>query len=61
MAAGLVGSDAYTEAFTWSTPIEIESEASVDVIAQAKVAEIEAQFVEIDWLATAAKARPSRV
>jgi hypothetical protein len=51
MAAGLSASDAYTEQFRWSEAEERDGEP--DVVAAAVVAELEAQFPEIDWRATA--------
>ncbi len=53
MAAGLIGSDEYTAAFRWSEPQEREGDAR-EVVATV-VAELDAQFPEIDWRATAAK------
>lgn len=53
MAAGVVGQDAYTEAFTWGETLT--RDGSAQDVAAAVAAEIEAQFAEIDWRATAAK------
>lgn len=53
MAAGLVGSDEYTDAFRWGDPIERDGSAAD--VAAAVVAEIETQFDSIDWRATAAR------
>jgi hypothetical protein len=55
MAAGVIGSDAYTDAFHWGDPIERDGSAAD--VATAVAAEIEAQYAEIDWRATAAKIR----
>lgn len=53
MAAGLIGQDAYTEAFRWSEPMF--REGSAQEVAAAVAAELEAQYAEIDWRATARK------
>ncbi|HHY54122.1 MAG TPA: hypothetical protein GYA08_01670 [Chloroflexi bacterium] len=51
MAAGLSASDAYMEQFHWSESQEREGEP--EVVAATVAAELEAQFPEIDWRATA--------
>ncbi|MBE2237327.1 MAG: virulence factor [Caldilineaceae bacterium] len=51
MASGLIGSDAYTEQFRWGEAQEREGEP--ETVAAAVAAELEAQYVEIDWRATA--------
>jgi ABC-type amino acid transport substrate-binding protein len=51
MAAGLIGSDDYTNAFTWSEPQE--REGLPQEVANAVAAELESNFAEIDWRATA--------
>lgn len=51
MAAGLFGSDDYTNAFFWSDPVEhpgTPAEAAAEVAAR-----IEAETQSIDWRATA--------
>ena len=55
MSAGLIGSDEYSDAFRWSEPQEREGNAQE--VATAVAAELEAQFPEIDWRATAARVR----
>jgi cvfA/B/C family virulence factor len=57
MAAGLIGSDDYTDAFHWS-----EQQARTGTardIAQAVAAELDAHYSTIDWRATVATLRPS--
>ena len=51
MAAGLVGSDAYTEQFHWTAAEE--RAGSPREVAAAVAAEVEAGYVAIDWRATA--------
>lgn len=58
MAAGLVGSDAYTEQFRWSEPQE--RAGSPAEVAAAAAAEVEAQWPIIDWRATAETLRAAR-
>jgi hypothetical protein len=53
MFAGLIGSDDYTNAFTWSEPQACDG--SPENVAAAVAAELEAQFADIDWRATVAK------
>jgi hypothetical protein len=53
MAAGLVGQDAYTEAFAWGEPLT--RDGSAQDVAAAVAAEIESQYADIDWRATASK------
>lgn len=53
MAAGVVGSDEYTDAFHWSDPIERDGSAAD--VAAAVAAELEAQHERINWRATAAR------
>jgi hypothetical protein len=50
MAAGLTGSDDYTNAFMWSEPQE--RAGLPQEVANAVAAELESNFVEIDWRAT---------
>lgn len=50
MAAGVVGQDAYTEAFAWGETLT--REGSAPAVAAAVAAEIEAQYADIDWRAT---------
>ena len=52
MAAGLIGSDDYTEAFRWSQ--QQERAGSARDLAEALVAELDAQHPVIDWRATVA-------
>jgi len=51
MAAGLVGSDEYTDAFQWSEPKERDGTA--ESVAAAVAAELEARYPRIDWQKTA--------
>jgi hypothetical protein len=55
MAAGLIGSDAYTEAFAWGEPVE--RPGTSQEVAAAAAAEIEAAHPEIDWRAAVERAR----
>lgn len=50
MAAGLLGSDDYTDAFRWG-PSE-ERQGSAEEVAAAVAAELDARFPTIDWRAT---------
>ena len=56
MAAGLIGSDDYTEAFRWGDPQE-RAGTSQD-IAAAVAAELDTEYLTIDWRATVANIRP---
>jgi hypothetical protein len=47
MAAGLIGSDSYTEAFSWGDPAE--RPGTSQAVAAAVAAEIEAAHPVIDW------------
>uniref|UniRef100_A0A7C1FJF0 Virulence factor domain-containing protein n=1 Tax=Caldilinea aerophila TaxID=133453 RepID=A0A7C1FJF0_9CHLR len=58
MAAGLTGSDAYTEQYRWSETQE--REGSPEEVAAAVAAELEAQHPEINWRATAQRLRKQR-
>jgi hypothetical protein len=51
MAAGLTGSDAYTEGFRWGEPLERAGAARE--VADAVAAELDAQHEAIDWRAVA--------
>ncbi len=51
MALGLFGSDEYTDGFQWGE--ESERPGSAQEVADAVVAELEAQFQRIDWRLTA--------
>jgi hypothetical protein len=51
MAAGLVGSDEYTDAFRWGDVMN--RDGSAQEVAAAVAAELEAEFATIDWRATA--------
>jgi hypothetical protein len=55
MLAGLVGSDDYTGAFHWGEPTD--REGSAHEVAAAVAAELDAQFADIDWRATAARVK----
>jgi hypothetical protein len=55
MAAGLIGSDAYTEAFSWGDPAE--RPGTSQAVAAAVAAEIEAAHPEIDWRAAVERIR----
>ncbi len=57
MYAGLIGSDDYTEAFQWSEPQS--RDGNLQDVAASVVAELEAQFEQIDWHATVAKLKQS--
>jgi len=52
MAAGLIGSDDYTEAFRWGE--QHERAGSAREVADALAAELDAQHPLIDWRATVA-------
>ena len=56
MAAGLIGSDAYTDIFQWSEPAEREGTA--ESVAAAVVAELERKYSRIDWQKTAVSLTP---
>lgn len=56
MAAGLTGTDAYLEGFTWGEMQE--REGTPEQVAAAVLAELEAQFAIIDWRGVAAAIRP---
>ncbi len=56
MYAGLIGSDDYTNAFQWSEPQP--REGNPQDIVNAVVAELEAQYEQIDWRATVKKIKP---
>jgi len=55
MAAGMIGSDDYTEAFRWGE--QQERAGSAREVADALVAELDAQHSQIDWRATVAGLR----
>jgi hypothetical protein len=55
MAAGLVGTDAYLDGFTWSEPQEREG-TPAEVVGRV-VAELETQFSNIAWRQTAERLR----
>ena len=55
MAAGLTGSDAYTEGFRWGEAQEREGDART--VADAVAAELDAAHPTIDWRATAERLR----
>jgi len=54
----LIGSDAYTEQFRWGDVLERDGEPQE--VATAVVAELEAQYAEIDWRTTAGTLRQQR-
>jgi Virulence factor len=56
IAAGLIGSDDYTEAFRWGDPQERAGAAQE--VAAAVAAELDAEYPSIDWRATVANIRP---
>ena len=56
MAAGLIGSDDYTEAFRWSAAQEREGSAAD--VAAAVAAELDAEHHRINWRKTVAGIRP---
>jgi len=58
MAAGLIGSDAYTEQFRWGEPQEQAGDPAV--VAATVAAALESQYDEIDWRAVAAELRGDR-
>lgn len=58
MATGLIGSDAYTEAFRWGEAHERPGTAQA--VAAAVAAELEAQHPTIDWRATVGKVRSQK-
>lgn len=51
MAAGVTGSDDYTDAFIWSTPQEREGNAQA--VASIVASELDGEFMTIDWRAIA--------
>jgi hypothetical protein len=55
MAAGLIGSDEYTEAFRWGE--QQQRAGSAREVADALAAELDAQHPLIDWRATVAALR----
>jgi hypothetical protein len=55
MAGGLIGSDAYSEAFRWGDPAE--RPGSAPEVAAAVAAEIEAAHPTVDWRAAVARIR----
>lgn len=57
MAAGLTGSEAYTDAFRWGEPLA--REGSAQEVAVAVAAELDAEFEAIDWRQTAARLAPA--
>jgi hypothetical protein len=55
MAAGMIGSDEYTEAFRWAE--QQERAGTAREVADALAAELDAQHPAIDWRATVAALR----
>lgn len=58
MVVGVIDSDDYTDLYAWSEPQE--REGSPQEVAQAVAAELEAQYAEINWRATADALRQQR-
>ncbi len=58
MALGLIGGDDYMQAFVWSEPVE--RPGSVQEVAAAVAAELDAQHPEIDWRQTVEMVKGSR-
>jgi hypothetical protein len=56
MAAGLIGSDDYTNAFHWGA--SQERDGSAEEVAAAVVAELDAQHHRINWRKTVSNIRP---
>lgn len=56
MLAGLTGDDAYTDGLRWSDPQE--RTGTPDEVAAAVAAEIDQQYLAIDWRKTAAALKP---
>lgn len=56
MAAGLTGTDAYLDGFRWGEPQE--RDGTPQEVAQAVAAELDAQFQQLDWRATAVSLKP---
>jgi hypothetical protein len=57
MAAGLIGSDEYTEAFRWSDAQE--RDGSAEEVAAAVAGELDAQHGRINWRKTVSHIRPA--
>jgi hypothetical protein len=55
MLAGLIGDDAYTDGLRWSDPLE--RPGAPDEVAAAVAAEIDHQYLAIDWRKIAAALR----
>ncbi len=51
MAAGLVGSEAYTEQFYWTEPVVKNGE--LEEVVEAVASDLERRFEQIDWQKTA--------
>ena len=58
MACGLIGSDDYTNAFSWGDPVE--HAGTPEQAAAEAAARIEAETTTIDWRATAEKVKGTR-
>lgn len=58
MAAGLTGSDAYSEALRWGEPQE--REGTPEEVAAAVAAELAVAQPEVDWRATAERIRAGK-
>ena len=53
MRSGHRNDDDYTNGFHWSEPLERSGEP--EALLEAVIAELEAEYAEIDWRATAAR------
>lgn len=58
MIVGVIDSDDYTDLYAWGDPQE--REGSPQEVAQAIAAELEAQYADINWRATAEALRKQR-
>lgn len=58
MVVGVIDSDDYTELYVWGEPQE--RAGSPQEVAKAVAAELEAQYEQIDWRATAARLRAEK-
>lgn len=58
MIVGVIDSDDYTDLYAWGDPQE--REGSPQEVAQAAAAELEAQYADINWRATAEALRKQR-
>ena len=58
MVVGVIDSDDYTDLYAWGEPQE--REGSPEEVARAVAAELEAQYADINWRATAEALRKQR-